>query len=74
VDLLVKQHGELNPTVASAMVDAAVALRDGGMYDSARVVLERALPRSIQGELIRLYEVWGPSRDGAPGRAAANGS
>jgi serine/threonine-protein kinase len=42
VDLLVKQYGELNPAVASAMVDAAVALRDGGMYDSARVVLERA--------------------------------
>jgi eukaryotic-like serine/threonine-protein kinase len=56
VDLLRKQYGDLHPTVASAMVDAAVALRNGGLYDSARVVLEgaqeiqeRALgPRSLE--------------------------
>jgi eukaryotic-like serine/threonine-protein kinase len=50
VDLMRSQHGERHTAVASAMVDAAVALREGGMYDSARVVLERA--REIQERVL----------------------
>jgi eukaryotic-like serine/threonine-protein kinase len=48
--LLREHHGEMHPAVAAAMLDAAVTLREGGRYDSARVVLERA--REIQERVL----------------------